>query len=321
MFYRTLGRTGLRVSEVGFGSWAIGGTSYGATSDSESLAALQTAFEHGVNFFDTADIYGMGKSEELIAKLIKGRRPEFVVATKGGWDYSAGAGKQNYDPSYIRTAIEASLRRLGTDYIDLYQLHNPPDDLLENQNYKPLIGMLRAEQQKGKIRFIGISIYAARQGIRWIETEEPDVIQCIYNLIDQRVEKEFLPLAREKNTGVIVREPLQCGLLSGKYNALSAFPKNDHRRRWTREKIALDLKKAALFKEAFTDFAQNPIYFSLAFILSHPAVSTVIPGAKTVSQVLKNISAVEPKVSPDFFEGARKLYQEEEIFKTGFYRE
>ncbi|MBI4971979.1 MAG: aldo/keto reductase [Candidatus Omnitrophica bacterium] len=319
MNYRTLGRTGLRVSEVGFGSWAIGGTSYGTTSDAESLDALAVAFDHGVNFFDTADIYGNGHSEELIARVFKGRRDKIVIATKGGWDYTTGAGKQNYDPAYIRQALEASLKRLATDVIDVYQLHNPPDDLLDH--YKPLFDMLKEEKRKGKIRFIGVSIYVPRQGFEWANTGEVDTIQCIYNLIDQRVEKEFLPLAQEKNIGVIAREPLQCGILSGKYDAAVQFPKNDHRRRWTHEKIAADLTKLKLLRHAFPEIKKLPVQSALAFVLSHPAISSAIPGAKSPAQVLENISASGTQdFRPEMFEGIRKFYQSEAIFEEGFYR-
>ena len=319
MNYRILGRTGLRVSEVGFGSWAIGGTSYGTTSDQESLDALAAAFDHGVNFYDTADIYGNGHSEELIGRVFKGRRDKIVIATKGGWDYTAGAGKQNYDPKYIQSAIEASLKRLGTDHIDVYQLHNPPDDLL--QNYQPLFQMLKEEQKKGKVRFLGISIYVPKQGIEWVNTGEADTIQCIYNLLDQRIEKEFLPLAKEKNIGIIAREPLDCGILSGKYGALHEFPKNDHRRRWTQEKIALDLKKLKTLQDAFPEMKKLLVRSALAFVLSSPCVSSVIPGAKRPEQLLENISASgQTNFRPEIFESIRKLYQADKIFEEGFYR-
>jgi len=318
MNYRTLGRTGLRVSEIGFGSWAIGGTSYGTTSDKESLDALASALDHGVNFFDTADIYGGGHSEELIGRILKGKRDQVVIATKGGWDYSSGAGKQNYDPKYIRDAIDRSLKRLGIDTIDVYQLHNPPDQLLDH--FSSLFDMLEEEKKKGKIRFIGVSIYVPKQGIAWVMTNRVDTIQCIYNLIDQRIENEFLPLAQQKNIGIIAREPLNCGILTGKYTEKSEFPKNDHRRRWTRDKIALDLKKMGIFRESLPEFVKYPVRFSLAFVLSHPAVSTVIPGAKNPAQVIDNISASEQPLDPKISEKIRKIYQSQEIFSQGFYR-
>src|SRR3989338_6154403 len=132
MNFRELGRTGLRVSEIGFGAWAIGGSGYGITKDEESLDALEAAWEHGVNFFDTADTYGHGHSEELLAKFLKTKpRQDFVLATKGGWDFYHGGSKKNFDPAYIRFACEQSLKRLGLETIDLYQLHNPSRELIE----------------------------------------------------------------------------------------------------------------------------------------------------------------------------------------------
>lgn len=316
---RVLGRTGLEISEIGFGSWAIGGNSYGTTSDQESLDALACALDHGVNFIDTADIYGFGKSEELIGRLIKGRRDQVVIATKGGWDFTRGATQANYDPKYIQSAIDASLKRLRIDTIDLYQLHNPPDSLLENR--KPLFDLLRQERKKGKIRFIGVSIYVPKQGIDWVETNEIDSVQCIFNLLDQRVEKDFLPHASEKKVGIIAREPLYCGILSGKYSKVSEFPKNDHRRRWTREKLALDFEKMGIFWDSFPDFKKNPVPFSLAFVLSNASVSAVIPGAKTPEQVFTNLSASGASFDPKLFEAVRKIYQSKEIFSRGFYRQ
>lgn len=320
MYYRTLGRTGLRVSEIGLGTWAIGGNSYGTTSDKESLEAIAYALDHGVNFIDTADIYGSGKAEELIGRIIRGRtRGEIVIATKGGWDYSQGAGRQNYSPDYLRSAIDASLKRLGIDTIDLYQFHNPPDTLLENPEL--VLDVLEGARREGKIRFIGVSIYVARQGIAWVNTGRVDSIQCIYNLIDQRVEREFFPLAQEKNIGVIAREPLNCGILTGKYSADAIFPKNDHRRRWTREKITLDLEKAAIFEAQFPEFKKERVRFALSFIFSHPTVSVVIPGAKSVEQVRENLAASVNGFSAEVFGRLRDIYQRVPIFKQGFYRE
>ena len=163
MNYRTLGRTQLQVSEIGFGAWAISGNSYGSTNDSDSIAALNIALDRGVNFIDTADIYGFGKSEELISQVLSQRRSPVIIATKGGWDFTQGPVRANYDPHYIQKAIESSLKRLKVETIDLYQLHNPPDTLL--QEFDPVYEVLEKAKSAGKIRFLGISIYVPRQGI------------------------------------------------------------------------------------------------------------------------------------------------------------
>jgi len=317
MNFRTLGRTQLNISEVGFGSWGISGNSYGTTSDVESINALNYAFDQGINFIDTADIYGFGHSEELVGKAIKGQRDNFTIATKGGWDFTQGAVKANYDPAYIREAIHSSLKRLNTDVIDVYQLHNPPDVILENP--QPLLEQLKLAQKEGKIRFIGVSIFVPWQGVEWGKLEGVDVIQCIYNLIDQRVDGEFLSFSQEHNLGVIAREPLNCGVLTNKYSEEVEFPKNDHRRRWSPEKLKLMLQKLAVYKERFSSLKTNPVQFALSFVLQNQNISTVIPGCKTVSQVKENILASQDNIiSEEMLEEIRHIYKEDKLFDEGF---
>src|SRR3989338_1409237 len=183
MKYRILGRTGLKVSEMGFGAWAIGGTSYGPTRDEDSLEALETAWGHGVNFFDTADTYGHGHSEELIGRFLKGKRDEAVIATKAGWDFYHGGSRQNFDPDYLRFACGESLRRLQTDRIDLYQLHNPKLEALERGTLFQVLDELKKE---GKIRFYGVSVHTPSEALAVIRSGKADTLQLIFNLIDQR---------------------------------------------------------------------------------------------------------------------------------------
>src|SRR3989338_4297843 len=156
MKYRVLGKTGLKISEIGFGCWAIGGTSYGPTKDEDSLQALETAWERGVNFYDTADTYGHGHSEELLAKFLKGKpRDKVIIASKAGWDFYHGGSRKNFDSDYLRFACDESLKRLGVDTIDLYQLHNPSLELIKEGR---VVNVLEELKRAGKIRFIGISI-------------------------------------------------------------------------------------------------------------------------------------------------------------------
>lgn len=318
MKYRVLGRTGQRVSEVGFGAWAIGGTSYGTTKDEESLEALATAWEHGVNFFDTADTYGNGHSEELIGKFLKGKRDQAVIATKAGWDFYHGGVKKNFDPDYIRFACGESLKRLQTDSIDLYQLHNPTLEMIERGEIFQVLDELK---RAGKVRFYGVSIYVPREALAVIQSGKPDTIQLIFNLIDQRPVSEVFPEAQAKGMGIIVREPLACGLLTGKYTAESRFPKNDHRNRWVRERMASDLKKLEKLKSILPTNQVSPVQASLEFILSFDAVSVVIPGAKTKAQVLEHVQASEdPKLRIQEISLLRQAYEREEIFQTGFQR-
>ena len=290
MKYRTLGRTGLRVSEMGFGAWAIGGTSYGPTKDEESLEALETAFGHGVNFFDTADTYGHGHSEELIRKFLKGRRGEAVIATKAGWDFYHGGSRKNFDFGYIRFALEQSLKRLGTDTIDLYQLHNPSLEIIESGEIFKVLDELKAA---GKIRFYGVSVHTPGEALAVIQAAKPDTIQLIFNLLDQRPVTEVFPQARAKNIGIIAREPLACGILTGKYTAQSVFRKDDHRNRWDRARMANDLKRVERIQSTLASPRLTLVQAALEFVLSFEEVSVVIPGAKTKAQVLENLRATE----------------------------
>lgn len=319
MKYRTLGRTGLRVSEIGFGAWAIGGTSYGPTQDEASLEALETAWEHGVNFFDTADTYGHGHSEELIAGFLKGKRDKAIVATKAGWDFYHGGSKKNFDLDYLRFACEESLKRLQIDTLDLYQLHNPA---LEQIEAGELFGLLDELKAAGKIRFYGVSIHTPREALAVIQSGRADTIQLIFNLLDQRPIDEVLPESEARKIGIIAREPFACGLLTGKYTAESQFHKMDHRNRWVRERMAGDLKKFERFKAEFPLSRITPPRAALEFILSCEAVSVVIPGAKTKAQVLENLLASEdPVLRAQELSHLREIYESDPVFKTGFYRE
>jgi len=317
MKYRTLGRTGQRVSEVGFGAWAIGGTSYGPTRDEDSLKALSAAWEHGVNFFDTADTYGEGHSEELIGKFLRGKRDQAVIATKVGWDFYHGGMKKNFDPGYIRFACEQSLKRLQSDFIDLYQLHNPKLEDVEAGEIFRVLDELKAE---GKVRFYGVSVHTPSEALAVIRSGKADTIQLIFNLINQCSSEEVFPEAQGKNIGIIAREPLACGLLTGKYTAESKFPKNDHRNRWLRERMANDLKKLDRFKELLPAAKVSLVRAALEFVLSFEAVSVVIPGAKTEAQVLENLkSSEEPVLRTQEISVLRSVYQREEIFQKDFY--
>ena len=182
MKYRQLGRTGLKVSEVSFGCWAIGGSGYGVTRDDESLEALETAFRHGVNFFDTADTYGHGHSEELLSQFIQGKpRGEFLIASKAGWDFYHGGSKKNFDPEYIRFACEKSLSRLSVDAIDVYQLHNPSLELIKNGES---IRVLENLKKEGKIRFIGISVHSEEEALEAMADGRVDTLQVAFNISD-----------------------------------------------------------------------------------------------------------------------------------------
>ena len=319
MNYRTLGRTGLRVSEIGFGAWAIGGTSYGPTKDEESLAALEAAWEHGVNFFDTADTYGHGHSETLIGKFLKGKREKAVLATKAGWDFYHGGSRKNFDLDYLRFACDESLKRLQIDAIDLYQLHNPA---LEQIEAGELFGLLDELKAAGKIRFYGVSVHTPLEALAVIQSGKADTVQLIFNLIDQRAAVRVFPEAEVAQVGIIAREPLACGLLTGKYSPESKFVKTDHRNRWRQEKLVNDFKKIDTLKSKIP-LGQVPLVrAALEFVLNFGAVSTVIPGAKTPAQVRDNLKASEgPVLRAQELSMLHTVYQYDPLFQTGFHRE
>ena len=290
MKYRTLGKTGFEVSEIGFGAWAIGGNafgnSYGSTRDSDSLKALEKALTLGCNFFDTADVYGHGHSEEILARILGGRRQNVFVATKVGADFYQSPLKLNFSPKYIRSACEKSLQRLNTTYIDLYQLHNPPNYLLQSDEiFEPLYEL----KKEGLIRAIGLSIFHPEEGLDAIKRGHVDCIQVVYNILNRQAGKELLPAARERNIGIIAREPLQNALLTGKFKGSESFEEGDIRYGWSVQYFNHMVKFASDLKELLHNDNRTLTQAALQFVLAQPAVSTVIPGMKNTNQVKENL--------------------------------
>lgn len=290
---RVLGRTGLQISEIGFGAWAIGGDkhghSYGPTDNAESLRAIARALDLGCTFFDTADLYGHGLSEKLLGQALEKQRQNCVIATKVGGDFYHGPFRKNFDAEYIRTALEKSLERLRTDYIDLYQLHNPPLMMLERGAHYAILDELK---QEGKIRFYGVSVHDAYEGTMAIATGKPDVIQVAYSILRQDPREDLFPLAQEENIGLIVREPLASGMLTGKYTAASTFSASDMRAEWPPEYLAMQARVAE--KARFLVTPQRTLaQAALRFVLDEAAVSVVIPGIKTVAHAVENLAVSE----------------------------
>src|SRR5580704_17037787 len=224
MKYRPLGRTGWNVSDVSFGAWAIGG-SWGQVSDEESLAALGKAIDCGVNFIDTADVYGDGRSERLIARLKSIRREEITVATKAGRRLPAQT-VEGYSRENLTGWIEDSLRNLATDTLDLVQLHCPPTGLYDRPE---VFGTLDDLTEAGKIRYYGVSVEKVEEAIKALEFPGVQTVQIIFNLFRHRPAERFFPLAREKKVGILARVPLASGLLTGKITRQTPFAKDDHR--------------------------------------------------------------------------------------------
>ncbi len=306
---RVLGRTGIRVSEVGFGAWAIGGNahgnSYGPTEDAASLAALRRAIELGCTFFDTADVYGWGHSEELLGEALHDHRGEVRIATKVGGDFYHGGVRMNFEPAYIGFALERSLRRLRTDHVDLYQLHNPPAETLGDPATYEVLESLKAEH---KIDSYGVSIHEPLEGQLCIESGKPDVLQIPFSLFRQEWIDGLFTQAHKANVGLIAREPLGNGFLAGRLAPNARFPPGDIRSYWPPGMVAARshaAERLAFLVRDGRSLAQAALRFALAF----PEVSVVIPGAKTAAQVEENVRA---SASPPLTRGevgqARKLY-------------
>lgn len=314
MNYRKLGMTGLTVSEIGFGGWGIGGDvngsiAYGPTSDRESLRALRRAFELGITFYDTSDFYGFGHSEELIGASFKDVRDRVILATKVG--LLNAKGDQDFSPSYIRRALESSLRRLQTDYIDVYQLHSPSIQLLEqNEQARTTLESLCHE---GKIRVVGISVRSPDDGLAAIERLGFQCVQVNFNLTDQRAyENGFFKLCEKTQVGVVIRTPLSFGFLTGQYGNVESFAPSDHRNKWSSEQRNLWAEAYQLFRMAVRDYeTQTSAQIALRFCLSYPAVSTVIPGMLLGDHVEENVLASDWGSLSD-----RELSEIREIYRS-----
>jgi aryl-alcohol dehydrogenase-like predicted oxidoreductase len=312
---KTLGKTGIEVSEVGFGCWAIGGpaslgkmqTGWGKVDDTDSLKALEAAFDCGINFYDTADVYGDGHSEQLVAKAFAKRRPQVVIATKGGnLTDENGEWQKNFSGDFLVHRIEDSLRRLRTDYIDLYQLHTPYTEEQFQQALSSAEALDRLVEQ-GKLRAYGISISALEHGLRQIEQGFGASIQVVYNILDRGPEEELFPKAKHANMGIISRVPLAYGFLTGKFTKESRFGPDDHRSHSVPpEKIADWVAKVDRLKPIATEFGIPMAQLALQYILGQEAVSVVIPGGKNASQVSQNAAAGEaPPLSEEIIRRIR----------------
>ncbi len=304
MQYTKLGKRGPKVSTIGFGAWAIGGMNWGKTDDETSLKALHAALDQGVTFIDTADVYGFGHSEELIARLIKERgKGEVIIATKAGNDfYNAGAEddegygaiKQTYSKEYLISAAEKSLQRLGLETLDILQLHSPDLDKLEQD--EPWLALEQLKKE-GKIQHAGLSIQSFKETEQaFLLDAHADILDCIqvrYNLLERQAEEVLFPKAMQYGIGVIVRIPLLFGLLTGKFKAGSTFAEDDHRQmNLSPEKLAGYLTALKKLQPLFDHYPQQSMaQVSLRFCISHPACHTVIPGAKTEAQVIDNCTA------------------------------
>ena len=296
MKYRMLGKTGLRVSVIGLGTMVHAGH-FGPMKDEESLGAIETSLDLGVNFIDTSDAYGAGYSEVLLGNALKGKRDKVILATKGGNVMTGpNRGKRIFEPDYISRVIDESLQRLQTDYIDLYQLHNPPVEVIEKGE---VWRVLERAKQAGKIRHYGVSINTMEEGIAAVNDGRAETIQVEYNLLAQEPAEKILPLAEQANVGVIARVPLRRGILTGKMTVAdeARFQGEDVRARsFKGEAFAKELAKADRLRFLVHGDVKNLVQAALAFCVAHPAVSITIPGARNAEQMRENAAGADSEI-------------------------
>jgi aryl-alcohol dehydrogenase-like predicted oxidoreductase len=315
MKYRELGRTGWKVSEISFGAWAIGG-SWGDVDDRQSLAALHRAVDLGVNFFDTADVYGDGRSERLLAQLKRERSEEIIIATKAGrrLDPHNACG---YTRANLSAFIDRSLQNLETDTLDLLQLHCPPTEVYYNpQLFEALDDLVK----EGKIRYYGVSVEKVEEALKAIEYPGVQTVQLIFNIFRQRPAELFFSEAKRRRVGILARVPLASGMLTGKLTAESEFAAEDHRA-FNRHGEAFDRGEtfsgvdyetglqAVADLRALVPEGMTMAQFALRWILMFDAVTCAIPGAKRAAQVEDNLQAADfPLLTDETMRAVSKIY-------------
>lgn len=317
MKYRQFGRTEFKVSEVGFGAWALGGD-WGQVSEDDAVRALSAAVDAGVNLVDTADVYGDGRSERIVAKALKGKRDSVIVFTKAGRRLNPHTAA-GYNKANLTGFVERSLKNLETDALDLVQLHCPPRDVY----YMPeVFDGLDDLMRTGKIKHYGVSVEKVEDAIKAVEFPNVQGVQIIFNIFRQRPAERFFNIAKEKQVGILARVPLASGLLTGRMNATTGFPENDHRN-YNREGKAFDIGETfsgVRFDDGLAAVEQlssilpkgmSLTDLALKWILMFDAISTVIPGAKSEAQARANAHASElPPLTEEVMSKIRKIYED-----------
>lgn len=318
MKYRQLGDTGLQISEVSFGTWAIGG-GWGNANDEEALNGLRLAMDAGVNFFDTADVYGSGHAEELLAKATKGKEDDIYIATKfcrAGDIYDP----YTYSEETVRQYCENSLKRLQRERIDLYQIHCPPLAILKDGLVFDVLDKLKAE---GKIRHYGVSVETVEEGLFALSQPGVKALQVIYNIFRQKPAEALFPQAKAAGAGILVRLPLASGLLTGKFTESSTFAADDHRN-FNADGAQFNVgetfaglpftkgvelaRELAWIAEGRGSMAQA----SMRWILDNPDITCIIPGFKNERQVEDNLGTTQvPSFGPEELERLHAFYQEQ----------
>jgi aryl-alcohol dehydrogenase-like predicted oxidoreductase len=300
MKYNRLGKTDMHVSQLGFGAWAIGGNefgnSYGLTDDAISVEAIQVALDLGCTFIDTADVYGHGRSETLVGRALRatGKLHDVVIATKVGANFSSKpTTAMDFSRSHITQAIESSLRRLGREYLDLYQLHNPSIEIIHEGGVFDVLDTLKVS---GKIRHYGVSIGTIEEGLACIDSEKPETLQIVYNLFSLinpgSSMAQLFPRAAQRDVGLIAREPLASGFLTGRHRVDTRYEPGD-----VRADLPDHVRRTYIALAESCRYLEGPrvslTQAALRFVLDEPAIATVIVGIKTPEQVRENFAAAQ----------------------------
>jgi aryl-alcohol dehydrogenase-like predicted oxidoreductase len=318
MKYRDLGGTGIRVSEVGFGVWTVSTGWWGEVDEARSVGLLRRAFEKGINYFDTADTYGSGLGETLLADAFGGMRDEVVISTKIGYDFynhTARRGQQErpqvWSEEFIRFALEQSLKRLRTDYIDFLQLHNTKMDAIENDR---LFELMEEFREGGKIRAYGVALGPKigwlEEGVRAMRERNIDGLQMIYNLLEQDPGRGLIEAARETGTSLIVRVPHSSGLLEGHYDENTTFAKNDHRRHRPKEWLLDGLKKVDQLSFLTESGERTLGQAALKFVLATPEIVSTLPNIYDEDQLEEFAASPDtPDLTPEELSRVAELYE------------
>jgi len=320
--YRRLGKSDIKVSEIGFGAWTIGLDWWGKKiEDDEAISMLKRAFDKGINFFDTGDMYGKGKSEKLIGIAFKGMRNDVVYSSKWGYDmYNAeqiGHNElpQKHNVEYLQYALDKSLERLQTDYMDVYSLHNPKMQAVTNRElFTALDGLVT----NGKIRSHGVALGPAigwrDEGLHAIKEHNITCLQTVYNILEQDPGNDLLKAGEEKNVGIMARVPDASGILTGKVNENTTFNKNDHRSVRKKEWISEALKKVENMKTIADKKGWNITELAIKFILSLKPISVVLPTMISIEEIDKFSEISDGKYLED-----HELEQVSEMYVNNFY--
>jgi aryl-alcohol dehydrogenase-like predicted oxidoreductase len=321
MKYRRLGNTDIEVSEIGFGVWTVSTGWWGEVNDERSVRLLRRAHEKGINYFDTADTYGAGLGETLLADAFGKMRDEVVISTKIGYDFynhTARRGQQerpqDWSENFIRFALEQSLKRLDTDYIDFLQLHNAKMDAIENNR---LFELMEEFKREGKIRAYGVALGPKigwlEEGVKAMRERSIDGVQMIYNLLEQDPGRGLISAARKTNTSLIVRVPHSSGMLEGKYTENTTFAKNDHRRHRPKEWLLDGLKKVEQLGFLTASGERTLGQAALKFVLASPEIVSTLPNIYDEEQLEEFATAPE---TPDLTE--EELAHIEELYENNF---